>query len=116
MMPGQRPGSWDGRRWNSLGSLADGARVMWSAARGAFLPHRLQEAQLPMSVFPAVALLLSVRAPQIAIRRQPHTMLCVKPCMSAIDLTLSTPHTRNCRRPRLRAWAFVRSAVAARSL
>ena len=89
---------------------------MWSAARRAFLPHRLQEAQLPMSVFPAVALLLSVRAPQIAIRRQPHTMLCVKPCMSAIDLTLSTPRTRNCRSPRLRAWAFVHSAVAARSL
>ena len=49
-------------------------------------------------------------------RPEPHTMLWVRPCKSAIDLTLQTPRTRNCRRPRFRACAFVHSAVAARSL
>jgi len=34
---------------------------------------------------------------QAAMRRQPHTMLWVRPCKSTIDLTLQTPRTRNCR-------------------
>jgi hypothetical protein len=53
---------------------------------------------------------------QAAMRRQPYTMLWVRPCKSAIDLALEAPRTRNCRRPRFRVCAFVHSAAAAPSL
>jgi hypothetical protein len=42
--------------------------------------------------------------------------LSAKANQSSTAWTLRTPRTRNCCRPRLRAWAFTHSAVAARSL
>src|SRR5665213_1542741 len=56
------------------------------------------------------------RGVQPAARRQPHTMLWVRACQTAMLRTLSRPRTTNCRSPRLRAWALEHSAVAARSL
>src|SRR5271157_5688136 len=50
---------------------------------------------------------------QPAARRQPHTMLWVRACQTAMLRTLSKPRTTNCRSPRLRAWALEHSAVAA---
>src|SRR5580704_17637987 len=49
---------------------------------------------------------------EAAMRRTPHSLLWVRPCKSAMDLTLQTPRTGNCRRPRFRACAFVHSAGA----
>jgi len=69
---------------------------------------------------PPVQFAVRFRACQAAMGwargRVARTRLCASAYQSRTARTFSLPRTRNCRSPRLRAWALTHSAVAARSL